>query len=471
MFLSDEKGLTRREFLIGAGAAAASLPFMNIGSALGAQKRPNFVFILTDDQRYDAMSCAGHPFLYTPNMDRIAKEGARFTNAFVTTSLCSPSRASFLTGRYAHSHGVRDNSTPFDDGIPTFPRLLQEAGYDTAFIGKWHMGSQEGPRPGFNRWVSFKGQGDYYNPTLNIDGETGQVAGYITDLLTKHAVDWLRQPRESPLCLYLSHKAVHQPWSPAVRHSKLFADTPIPRAKSFYDTLEGKPKWVRELGLGPPDVANYEEFARNYCRTLVAVDEGVGRVLSTLESLGVLDNTVVVFAGDNGYLHREHSGMGDKRVMYEESIRIPLVMRYPKLVRSGTLVDRMVLNIDMCPTFLDIAGVRAADGVQGRSMVPLLRGRSAGWREDFLYAYDFEPPYKKKPANRGVRTDRWKYTEYPELDDICELYDLKNDPFEMHNLGQDPKHAGVLADMRARFERLVKETGYKPREVPSIPAG
>jgi len=449
---------------MGAGAAAASLPFMNIGSALGGEKRPNFVFILTDDQRYDAMSCAGHPFLYTPNMDRIAKEGARFTNAFVTTSLCSPSRASFLTGQYAHCHGVKDNKTPLSDDVTTFPQLLQKAGYDTAFIGKWHMGSQEGPRPGFNHWVSFKGQGPYFDPLFNINGENRKVNGYMTDLLTKYAVDWLKEPRQSPFCLYLSHKAVHGPFTPAVRHSKLFSDAVIPRPKTMDDTLEGRPEWFR-LGMEPGHDSKraltgpegYELFIREYNRTLVAVDEGVGRVLAALDDLGVPDSTVVVFAGDNGYFQGEH-GRLDKRTMHEESIRIPLVMRYPGLIRPGSLIDGMMLNIDIGPTFLDLAGVSIPGAMQGRSVRPLLRGRRSEWRTDFLYEYFLDPGFTRTPTTRGVRTDRWKYAEYPEIDDLSELYDLKNDSMELRNLIDDPGAAGPLADMRARLQRLLKDT-------------
>lgn len=458
--------ITRRQFLLGTGAAVAALPFMSVGKALSDEKRPNFVFILTDDHRYDAMSCAGHPFLHTPNMDRIAKEGARFTNAFVTTALCSPSRASFLTGRYAHSHGVINNSTPLSDDIPTFAQVLQSAGWDTAYIGKWHMGAQEGPRPGFNRWVSFKGQGVYYNPLLNIDGVNQKTIGYNTDLLTKYALEWLRKPRTAPFCLYLSYKAVHGPFMPAVRHSKLFSDVKIGRPANMTYDMSDKPAWVRagmEAGhdskgaLGDP--AKFDEFIRDYNRTLVAVDEGVGQVLRQLEASGVLDDTVVVFAGDNGYFQGEH-GRLDKRAMYEESIRIPMIMRYPRLVRPRTIVDKMVLNIDLCPTFLDIAGLPCPEGVQGRSFVPILTRRRGEWREDFLYEYFQEKGYPRTPTMRGVRTERWKYVEYPDIDDIGELYDLTNDPLEMHNLVSDARYERVLAEMRSRLKRLMAETGY-----------
>ena len=376
----SDKTITRRQFISSAGAAALSLLLLRAGKALASRDRPNFVFILTDDQRHDAMSCAGHPFLHTPNMDRIANEGARFTNAFVTTSLCSPSRASFLTGQYAHSHGIMDNKSHLPDDILTFPQVLQKAGYDTAFVGKWHMDGQEGPRPGFNRWVSFKGQGPYFHPMLNIDGQRKNVTGYTTDVLTKHAVEWLKQPRQSPFCLYLSHKAVHGPFTPAVRHSTLFSDVEIPVPRS--DDLEGKPEWLKERHKtrhGTTLGERFERFVRRYNRTLVAVDDSVGRVLCALEELGVLDNTVVVFAGDNGYFQGEH-GLLDKRAMYEESIRIPLLMRYPKLIAPGTSIDQMVLNIYVCPTLLEFAWAPIPENVQGKSVRPLLSVRAAGWR-------------------------------------------------------------------------------------------
>ena len=450
----DDKQITRRQFLVGTGAAALSLPFINLGETC-AEERPNFVFILTDDQRYDAMSCAGHPFLHTPNMDRIAKEGAHLKNTFVTTSLCSPSRACFLTGKNARSHGIKNNKTPLGDDTMTFPRALQQAGYETAFIGKWHMGPQDGVRPGFNRWVSFKGQGVYWNPDLNIDGEKVQATGYMTDILTKHAVDWLKKSRNAPFCLYLSHKATHGPFTPPVRYSKLFSDVKVPKPESMDENFTGKPKWLQTRKRMTYD-DGYQNWVRQYNRTVMGIDDSVGRVLSTLEGLGILDNTVVVFAGDNGYFQGEH-GLGDKRAMYEESIRIPMVMRYPKLVKPGTVVDKMVLNIDLCPTFLDLAGVKLFDGIQGKSIRPLLKGKTTGWRSDFFYEYIDEEPFKI-PTTRGVRTERWKYIEYPEADDICELYDLKNDPAEMHNLINDPSKAEVVKDMRKRLERMLTET-------------
>ena len=455
----SESKISRREFITRAGAAAAALPFINVEEAFAASDRPNFVFILTDDQRFDAMSCAGHPFLKTPNIDRIAKEGAFFRNAFVSISLCSPSRACFLTGRYAHSHGIKDNKTQLPDDTITWPRILQKAGYDTAFIGKWHMDGQEGPRPGFNRWVSFKGQGSYDDPVINVDGVTSKHTGYMTDILTDYAVDWLNKPREKPFCLYLCHKAVHGPFKPAKRHANLFADIKPTWPESAQEDLTGRPEWFvkrQQMRRGKQSDEDFARFVRNYYATVVGIDESVGCVLSALDRLGVGDNTVVVFCSDNGFFIGEH-GMLDKRAAYEESIRIPFVMRYPKLIKPGTVLESMVLNIDVCPTMLDIAGLRPPKGVHGRSFKPLLAGRSKGRREDWLYEYFQEEPFAC-PTIRAVRTDRWKYVEYPESNDPAELWDLVNDPHEMRNLIDDPSKADVLADMKQRLERLVKET-------------
>jgi N-acetylglucosamine-6-sulfatase len=459
--------LSRREFLAGAGAAAASLPFLSLGTAFGAEKRPNFVFILTDDQRYDAMSCAGHPFMHTPNMDRIANEGVRFKNAFVTLSLCAPSRACFLTGQYPHKNGIIHNSVAMmNPGVTTYPELLQKAGYDTAFIGKWHFGGKETPQPGFNRWVSFKGQGVYKDPPINVDGEHVEASGYMTDILTDYAVEFLKQPRgDKPFLLYLPHKACHAPMMPPARYSKLYSDVKIPRPANFNDNHEGRPEWFKlgmEKGHDPKDTLSnpelFDDYVRNYCRTIMGVDDGIGRIFKTLEEMGELDNTVIVFAGDNGFFLGEHHRV-DKRTANEESMRIPMLMRYPKLVKPGTVSDDIVLNIDVAPTFLELAGVKVPDFVQGRSWCGLFKGGKKEWRKDFLYEYYVDPGFPRTPKMYAVRNDHWKYIEYPEVNDIPELYDLKNDPTEMHNLVKDPKYTDVLTGMRKRLAELKTETG------------
>jgi len=267
-----------------------------------------------------------------------------------------------------------------------------------------------------------------------------------------------------PSCICISHKAAHDPRTPAVRHSKLFEGKEYPLPKSANYNLEGKPEWLREkspLAKGnrfPADPERYQEGIRNYFRTLVAVDEGVGQVLATLEKIGELDNTAVIFCGDNGYFFGEH-GLGDKRKAYEESIRIPFLIRYPKLAKPGTVVDEMVLNIDLAPTLLDLAGVAIPSIIQGRSLKPLLEGRKPRWREEFLYEYFVDAEYPKNtPKIHAVRTRDWKYISYPELNDVEELYDLRNDPYEMRNLAQDPRYARKLREMKSRLARLLEET-------------
>ncbi|HPD30835.1 MAG TPA: sulfatase [Phycisphaerae bacterium] len=457
----------------------AAIALLSLASAFSAADgRPNFVFILVDDLRWDAMSCAGHPFVRTPNIDKIASAGTRFTNAFVTISLCAPSRACFLTGTYAHINGVRTNEQmEFDHSMPTYPRLLQAAGYETAFIGKWHMKPVADPRPGFDYWLSFVGQGQYINPKLNENGRNFQAGGYITDLLTQYAVDFIKRPREKPFCLNLWHKAVHGPFTPADRHKDLYRDVLLPEPPSFRDTFEGKPTWQSRrrsaagddsqatrpslADLQPPTWNPRDEQKLNYFRALAAVDDSVGRILEVLRETAVIDNTVIIFAGDNGYFHGEHR-RGDKRAAYEESIRIPLVMCGPGVPRNGGKLEPMVLNIDIAPTILDLAGVKPPASMQGMSLKPLLAGATPAWRKSFLYEYFQEKQLSQVPTVAAVRTERWKYVTYPEIQDLDELYDLTRDPIEMHNLATDPAAKEQLQKMRAELERLKKETGYTP---------
>jgi N-acetylglucosamine-6-sulfatase len=476
--------ISRRRFVRSvAGSMGATGLFLTQKTLAARQSsdRPNFVFIFTDDQRWDAMSCMGHPFLRTPNMDRLAREGVRFANAFVVNSLCSPSRACFLTGVYSHTHGVVSNDVnDYDPNLPTYPLLLRQAGYQTAYVGKFHQAPKSDPRPGFDYWLSFRGQGIYNDPELNENGRTFKAEGYMTDLLTDAAVRWLRQPRAAPFCLTLAHKASHGPFTPAARHANAFPDGKIPKPASFDDDLHDKPAWQRAAvvrGVGrkqveanrdkpvPAAIPPAEWGARgsaylNYFRTLLAVDESIGRVLETLQEIGRLDNTVVVFASDNGFFMGEHH-QGDKRQMYEESIRIPLLVRYPRMVKAGTVNDGMVLNIDVAPTFVDLAGVEIPATMQGRSLRPLLAGEEVPWRNEFLYEYFREAAFPGIPTMVGIRTRRHSYVRYPEIQDSDELYDLEADPHQMRNLAQDPKHAETLAGLRRDLERLMKETGYR----------
>jgi len=447
----------RRDFLkaVGLGAASLAVPGCVVGGERAA-RRPNIVFILTDDQRYDAMSCAGHPWLKAPNMDRLAEEGVLFKNAFVTTSLCSPSRASFLTGCYAHTHEVfMNNGRDPNSSIPTFPQLLRKAGYRTAFIGKWHMARTNSPRPGFDHWVSFSGQGRYDKNKLNVDGKTVQSDVYITDELTNYAVRFLKRKRGRPFMLYLSHKAVHGPFKPAERHENLYSDIEIKSQHNLNDNLTTKPEWGRKMDK------DWKSQIRDYMRSLAAVDESLGRVLETLQAENLLDDTVIVFAGDNGYFHGEHGGMWDKRAAYEPSIRIPLLVRYPPIAKAGTTCGEMVLNIDLAPTFLELAGLSVPGTIQGQSWLGVLKGRPG--RESFLYEYFQEVDRKyKRPTVLAVRTKWWKYVTYPLADKLTdELYDMKNDPEELNNLIGNAGRADVVEQMKKELERLKRETNFR----------
>lgn len=442
--------------------------------AAGRARRPNIIFIITDDQRWDSLGVTGHPFARTPNIDRLAREGALFTNFFATTPLCSPSRASFLTGQYAHAHKVTNNDRLGLDAIShtlmTFPRRLRESGYETAFIGKWHMGLDDSRRPGFDTWVSFKGQGVYLDPVVNVDGRQRQLDGHMTDWLNRWALEFVGRPRRRPFLLYLSHKALHTPYLPAKRHESLYAGARYIPPASAADDLSGKP--VLRRAVEPPDWATLEGVApeppesrrgrgtdrdsvvRDQLRTLAAVDEGVGALLRALKRSGQLDNTVIVFTGDNGYLLGEHGQFDNKRFAYEESIRVPFLIRYPKLVAPGTRPDALALNIDVAPTLVELAGAEPLERVDGRSLLPLFGGRATGWRESFLAEYFLEKVAPRAPAWQAVRTPRWKYIHYPELEGMDELYDLKADPSEMRNLIADPASQPALGDMKAELERL-----------------
>mgnify|MGYP003874979895 CR=1 FL=1 len=444
------------------GGSAAAL------AAAGAAPRPNFVFILVDDLRYDALGCTGHPFVKSPNVDRLAREGMNFTNAFVTTPLCSPARGSFLTGQYVRTHGIMDNSNRSEAShkLVTFPKLLRDAGYETAYVGKWHMGNDATPRPGFDKWVSFPGQGQYTDPRMNIDGNAIQAQGYMTDLLNNHAVEFIRKPHSKPFCLYLAHKAVHGPFTPAERHKSLYEGAKIERRPSAKDTLEGKPalkkglaaeaQVVRKKNAAPAHSGPSDETILNQLRCLSSIDDGVGLIYEALKATGQLDNTLIVFTSDNGYLWGEH-GLGDKRAFYEESIRIPMVARYPKLIRAGSRTKEMALNIDIAPTFLDLAGAKVPSGMQGRSLRPVMAGQAKTWRKSFLGEYYEEKQFPRIATWDGVRTERYKLTRYASMEGADELYDLDKDPYEMKNLAQDPAAKGILKEMQAELEKLRKE--------------
>ncbi|MEW6210209.1 MAG: sulfatase [Acidobacteriota bacterium] len=444
--------------------------------------RPNIVFILVDDLRWDELGCAGHPFIKTPSIDRIAREGVLFRNAFVTTPLCSPSRASFLTGQYAHTHRITDNvdRSAASHRLVTFPRLLHQSGYETAFIGKWHMGNDDTPRPGFDRWVSFKGQGTYLDPDINEDGKSARVTGYTTDILNAYAVDFIRRPRNKPFLIYMAHKALHpevvqnddgsvdltqsERFIPAQRHRDLYADKAIPRRPNADRAPAGKPALQRRIGNLPPlgpQTATRDRVILDRQRSLMAIDEGVGEIFKSLTETGQLDNTIIVFAGDNGYFYGEHGLSVERRLAYEESIRMPLLVRYGRGIRAGLVRDELALNIDLAPTLLDMAGSPVPSNMQGRSLARLLKGERTRWRNSFLIEYYSDKVFPRI-ANMGykaARNRRWKYIRYLELEGMDELYDLRADPYEMRNLINDPGSRRARDEMKRELNRLLKETG------------
>ncbi len=450
------------------------------------QPRPNIVFILVDDLRWDELGIAGHPFIKTPNIDRIGKEGALFRNAFMTTPLCSPSRASFLTGQYAHTHGITDNvdRSAASHQLVTFPRLLHQSGYETAFIGKWHMGNDDTPRPGFDRWVSFKGQGTYLDPDINEDGKSVKPSGYITDILSGYAVEFIKRRHDKPFLVYLAHKAIHpevtqnndgsvnladsERFIPAERHKNLYAGRAIPRRPNYGRAPGGKPALQRRIGNLPPlgsATVTSDEAILGRQRTLAAIEEGVGEILKALKETGQLDNTVIVFTSDNGYFYGEHGLSVERRLAYEEAIRMPLLVRYPKVINAGVARNEFALNIDLAPTLLELAGVAAPGAMQGRSLVPLLEGKRPAWRNSFLIEYYSDKVFPRvlQMGYKAARNERWKYIHYLELEGMDELYDLKTDPYEMKNLIHQPGAARTLAAMKREMERLLKETSVNPK--------
>jgi len=483
--------MTRKRFLGALAGVATASP------ALSQKARRNIVFILTDDHRYDFAGALGHPWLKTPNLDRLIRNGAVFRNAFVTSSLCSPSRASILTGLYAHAHRVTDNFTPLDPRIPTFPGLLRSAGYRTAFIGKWHMGGgSDQAQPGFDHWVSFFGQGQYYDPEINFNGQRRKVQGYMTDILTQEALRYLRENASQPFFLYLSHKAVHYPFEPAPRHKDLYRLDPVPHPKSMNFTEEDarqRPEWVRRRRYSRQGVdgiyahqISFDEAYRGYCRSLAAVDDSVGAILDELAKLGLLDDTLVIYMGDNGFMWGEH-GLIDKRAMYEPSIRVPLWVHCPRLAPRGRVIPEMVLNLDIAPTILEAAGVKPPASMHGRSLLPLLGGAQKEWRKDFLYEYEWEIDYPYTPTLTGLRTERYSYCQTFGLWDLDELYDIQEDPDQMKNLlgayritlqrGRltehitDPKLKTLVESLQERMKHILEQTGGDPRRSGRSPEG
>jgi N-acetylglucosamine-6-sulfatase len=449
---------SRREALkvVGASLTSCALGLGSPRRTFSRENRPNIIFILSDDHRWDALGHKGHPFIKTPHLDRLAKEGVSFNNAFVTTPLCSPSRASFLTGQYAHRHGVKNNLTPWDDRNITFLERLRQAGYRNAFIGKWHM---PGRLPNIlgkavDRFVTFTasgGQGVYFDCPLIIDGKAAERKGkYLTTDLTDLALEFIRLEKDRPFCLYLAHKAVHQPFWPPPDMQRLYEGIDVARSlppeyHSWVSLKEGSGYY----GL----LGGMEQFYRDYARVITAMDREIGRILDELDRLGIVDNTVVAYAGDNGFFWGEKQ-LIDKRWLYEESTRIPFLMRYPAgLKHPGRVADDLVLNVDLAPTLLHLAGLPVPEAMQGKSLVPLLADQNPSLRKSFHLEYFKDFPYGV-PEQDAVRTDRYLYIQYQGRK-TPELFAVQKDPRTLQNLIATPEGMRVLPELQELLRKYL----------------
>ena len=482
--------------------------------------RPNILFIMSDDHAYQAMSCYSGKLNQTPNIDRIAKEGVIFTNSFVTNSICAPSRAVMLTGKFSHANGHLDNTLAFNGSQVTFPKLLRASGYETAMIGKWHL---ESDPTGFDYWNILPGQGDYYNPDFIEMGKRNKIEGYVTNLITDFSIKWLdKRDKKKPFCLLLHHKAPHRCWMPDTSYLTKYNDFKFPLPANFYDNYEGRTAAadqqmhmkdfcpVNDLKMldkegevqGPlrkafegqlkrmnpaqraawdkaylPEIEYYKKanlsgkellewsfqrYMEDYMRCIASVDDNIGRILNYLKENNLDENTLVVYTSDQGFYLGEH-GWFDKRFMYEESFRTPLVMKLPNKIKKGK-IEKLVQNIDYAPTFLDLAGIVVPDDVHGKSLVPLITGKKTkNWRKSVYYHYyEYPGPHDVK-RHYGIRTDRYKLIHFYNDIDQWELYDLKLDPNEVTNLYGRKGYEDLTKSL---FDQLVKTQAlYKDNTV------
>ena len=454
------------------------------------KRKPNLVVILIDDLRFDEFGAGGHPYMKTPNIDRLAAGGALFERAFHTTPICSPNRASIMSGQYASRHGVIDNVArdAMSHRLPNYHLELQKLGYETAHIGKWHMGNDGKPRPGYDRWVSFDGHGRINDPKLNENGNYVQHQGYITDILNGMAVDFVSSRHDKPWSLFLAHKAVHpdaeqaadgslhmgafRGYIAAERHRDLYKDAIFPRKPnmlSYAEVIKAKPAWAEAFDLKQGEhaqallkaiQAGTQEEIRQRARMMASVDEGVGVLLEALEKKGELENTAIVFLGDNGYFFGEHGLGPERRFAYEEGIRSPFVLFFPKKVKAGRRIRDLVICQDIAPTFIELAGGKPGAQIQGRSLLPLFSGNRSAWRKSFLVEYWAENamPWLVGMTYKAVRTERYKYIHWvnrgrsTELD---ELYDLEKDPYELKNLAASRAAAPTRKRLQGELKRLV----------------
>jgi N-acetylglucosamine-6-sulfatase len=452
-------------------------------------KRPNFLVVLIDDLRFDEFGAGGHPYLKTPHIDRIAHEGAIFERAFHTTPICSPNRASILTGQYASRHGIIDNVArdAASHRLPNYHLELKRLGYETAHIGKWHMGNSGQPRPGYDFWVSFDGHGRLNDPKLNENGRYVQHAGYITDIMNTMAVDFVSRAHDEPWSLFFAHKAVHPDaeqaadgtfkmdgYRPAERHKDLYRGRVFPKKPNMLPAAEivkQKPAWEEALRLRTNaesrvlldaiHAGSQEEIRLRACM-MAAVDEGVGMLLEALEKTRQLDDTFILFLGDNGYFFGEHGLGPERRFAYEEGTRAPFIARYPKRIKAGMRIGKLVICQDIAPTLIALAGGRPSPHIQGRSLLPLLAGQRAGWRQSFLMEYWAENayPWLVGMTYKAVRTERHKYIRWVNRSrdgELDELYDLERDPYEIANVVRRPAYRATRDKLRRELRRLAVE--------------
>lgn len=490
--MSNTPDSPRRSFLKTGAGLLSSVAFGSDPSGaqgMQAPRRPNLVYVTTDGHRPDALSLNGNRILQTPNFDRIGREGVQFRNSFVCNALCLPSRATALTGLHSHNTGCVDNqdrAIPAD--IPMFTDLLRDAGYEVGLFGKAHV-AELGKRQ-WDYYFGYPGAAtDYFWPEIT-EGSRGVVGppkvydGYVEDVVMNRAIGWLKQKRDKPFCLIFWFQSPHAPFFRPRRLLDLYDGIPIPKPATFDDDLKGYPGKPRAFANADNVIGTYarrsqtkgncartlEEVVKDYYAGIVSADENMGKLFSALTDLGQLDNTAILFSADHGFFLGEWRKY-DKRFMHEPSIRVPMLVRYPGLARAASTVDRMVTNLDIAPTFLELAGIPVPKRMQGLSLLPLLKGEEPrAWRKDWLYEYYEYPGPHNVRKNRGVRTDRYKFIHYYEPPQEFEMYDLQEDPGELHNLYGDPRHAGLASDLRRRLDELRQETGdhyiYQPPRKP-----
>ena len=449
--------------------------------------QPNLVVILIDDLRYDEFGAGGHPYMKTPHSDRIAHEGALFERAFHTTPICSPNRASILTGQYASRHGIIDNVArdAASHRLPNYHLALQQLGYETAHIGKWHMGNDGKPRPGYDHWVAYDGHGRLNDPKLNENGTYVQHHGYVTDIMNRMAADFVTKKHDKPWSLFFAHKAVHPDaeqaadgtfrmdgYRPAERHKDRYRDCVFPRKPNMLppaEVLKSKPAWAEAFALKQSDAsrkmldaihAGEQEEIRLRAAMMDSVDEGVGMLFDALASTGQLERTFILFLGDNGYFFGEHGLGPERRFAYEEGIRCPFIARYPPAIGAGATIGRLVLCQDIAPTLIELAGGRPGAQIQGASLLPLLRGEHRNWRKSFLIEYWAENayPWLVGMTYKAVRTDDLKYVHWVNrgvCGELDEMYDLGRDPYELDNVIAQPAYSDAREMLRSELRELV----------------